>query len=38
VPILRVEKIDHLRVTVAVPEAAVGAIADGSPASFTVST
>jgi RND family efflux transporter MFP subunit len=37
-PMLRVEKIDHLRVTVAVPEADVGAVAVGTPASFTVST
>jgi RND family efflux transporter MFP subunit len=38
VPLLRVEKIDHLRVTVAVPEAAAGTIADGASATFTVST
>lgn len=37
-PMLRVEKIDHLRLTVAVPEANVGAITDGAEASFTVST
>lgn len=37
-PMLRVEKIDHLRVTVAVPEADAGAVATGTPASFTVST
>ena len=37
-PMLRVEKIDHLRVTVAVPEADAGAVAAGTPASFTVST
>jgi RND family efflux transporter MFP subunit len=38
VPMLRIEKIDRLRVTVAVPEADVGAIADGAQATFTVST
>ena len=37
-PMLRVEKIDHLRVTVAVPEADAGAVAAGTLASFTVST
>jgi len=37
-PMLRVEKIDHLRVTVAVPEADAGAVAVGTPATFTVST
>ena len=37
-PMLRVEKIDHLRVTVAVPEADAGAVAVGTPASFSVST
>jgi RND family efflux transporter MFP subunit len=37
-PMLRVEKIDHLRVTVAVPEADAAAVAIGTPASFTVST
>jgi RND family efflux transporter MFP subunit len=37
-PILRVEKIDHLRVTVAVPEADAAAVALGTPATFTVST
>lgn len=37
-PMLRVEKIDHLRVTVAVPEADAGAVAAGTPATFTVST
>ncbi|HEY6034407.1 MAG TPA: efflux RND transporter periplasmic adaptor subunit, partial [Kofleriaceae bacterium] len=37
-PMLRVEKIDQLRLTVAVPEADVGAITDGAKASFTVST
>ena len=37
-PMLRVEKIDHLRVTVAVPEADAGAVVDGTPATFTVST
>lgn len=37
-PMLRVEKIDHLRVTVAVPEADAGAIAVGTQASFTVAT
>jgi membrane fusion protein, multidrug efflux system len=37
-PMLRVEKIDRLRVTVAVPEADVGAITEGADASFTVST
>ena len=37
-PMLRIEKIDRLRVTVAVPEADVGAITDGAEASFTVST
>jgi RND family efflux transporter MFP subunit len=37
-PMLRVEKIDRLRVTVAVPEADVGAITEGAEASFTVST
>jgi membrane fusion protein (multidrug efflux system) len=37
-PMLRVEKIDQLRLTVAVPEADVGAISDGAEASFTVST
>jgi RND family efflux transporter MFP subunit len=37
-PMLRVEKIDHLRVTVAVPEADAGAVVVGTPASFTVST
>ena len=37
-PMLRVEKIDHLRVTVAVPEADAGAVATGTAASFTVST
>jgi RND family efflux transporter MFP subunit len=35
---LRVEKIDHLRVIVAVPEADAGAVALGTPATFTVST
>jgi RND family efflux transporter MFP subunit len=37
-PMLRVEKIDHLRVTVALPEADAAAVAIGTPASFTVST
>jgi RND family efflux transporter MFP subunit len=37
-PMLRVEKIDHLRVTVAVPEADVAAVAIGTAATFTVST
>jgi membrane fusion protein, multidrug efflux system len=37
-PMLRVEKIDQLRLTVAVPEADVGAISGGAEASFTVST
>jgi len=37
-PMLQVEKIDHLRVTVAVPEADAAAVAAGTPASFTVST
>jgi RND family efflux transporter MFP subunit len=37
-PMLRVEKIDHLRVTVAVPEADAGAVTVGTAASFTVST
>jgi RND family efflux transporter MFP subunit len=37
-PMVRVEKIDHLRVTVAVAEADVAAVATGTPASFTVST
>ena len=37
-PMLRIEKIDRLRLTVAVPEADVGAITDGAEASFTVST
>ncbi len=37
-PLLRIEKIDQVRVTVAVPEANVGAIADGGPVDFTVST
>jgi len=37
-PMLRVEKIDHLRVTVAVPEADAAAVTPGAPASFTVST
>ncbi|HSN26587.1 MAG TPA: efflux RND transporter periplasmic adaptor subunit [Kofleriaceae bacterium] len=37
-PMLRVEKIDHLRVTVAVPEADAGAVSLGTPATFTVST
>jgi membrane fusion protein (multidrug efflux system) len=37
-PMLRVSKIDHLRVTVAVPEAAAAAVAVGTPAAFTVST
>ncbi len=37
-PMLRVEKIDHLRVTVAVPEADAGAVATATPATFTVST
>src|SRR5205814_4850879 len=37
-PMLRVEKIDHLRVTVAVPEADAGAVALGTAATFTVST
>lgn len=37
-PMLKVEKIDHLRVTVAVPEADAAAVAVGTPASFTVST
>ncbi|MGE5183881.1 MAG: efflux RND transporter periplasmic adaptor subunit [Acidobacteriota bacterium] len=37
-PMLRVEKIDHLRVTVAVPEADAGAVAAGTAAVFTVST
>jgi RND family efflux transporter MFP subunit len=35
---LKVEKIDHLRVTVAVPEADAAAVAVGTPATFTVST
>jgi RND family efflux transporter MFP subunit len=35
---LKVEKIDHLRVTVAVPEADAAAVAAGAPATFTVST
>src|SRR5262249_28035818 len=37
-PMLRVQKIDHLRVTVAVPEADAAAVAIGTSASFTVST
>jgi len=37
-PMLRVEKIDRLRLTVAVPEADVGAITEGAESSFTVST
>ena len=37
-PILRIEKIDRLRVTVAVPEADVSAIQEGGQAQFTVST
>jgi RND family efflux transporter MFP subunit len=37
-PMLRVEQIDHLRLTIGVPEANVGAIAEGSTATFTVST
>ena len=37
-PLLRIEKIDQVRVTVAVPEANVGAIADGAAVDFTVST
>ena len=37
-PLLRIEKIDHVRVTVAVPEANVGAINEGAPVEFTVST
>jgi membrane fusion protein (multidrug efflux system) len=37
-PMLRVSKIDHLRVTVAVPEADAGAVTIGTPAAFTVST
>ncbi len=37
-PMLKVEKIDHLRVTVAVPEADAAAVALGTPAVFTVST
>src|SRR5262249_11467817 len=37
-PILRIEKIDRLRLTVAVPEADVGAIREGAEATFTVST
>ncbi len=37
-PMLRVEKIDHLRVTVAVPEADAGAVVAGTAATFTVST
>jgi RND family efflux transporter MFP subunit len=37
-PMLKVEKIDHLRVTVAVPEADAAAVAVGTPATFTVST
>jgi len=37
-PMLRIEKIDRLRLTVAVPEAVVGAITLGAEASFTVST
>jgi RND family efflux transporter MFP subunit len=35
---LKVEKIDHLRVTVAVPEADAAAVAVGTSAQFTVST
>ncbi len=38
VPMLRIEKLDRLRLTVAVPEAVVGAITEGAEASFTVST
>lgn len=38
VPLMRVENIDHLRVTVAVPEADVGTITEGGTAIFTVST
>ena len=37
-PMLKVEKIDHLRVTVAVPEADAAAVAPGTAATFTVST
>jgi membrane fusion protein, multidrug efflux system len=37
-PILRIEKIDRLRLTVGVPEADVGAIQEGGKAAFTVST
>jgi RND family efflux transporter MFP subunit len=37
-PMLKVEKIDHLRVTVAVPEADAAAVSIGTAAAFTVST
>jgi RND family efflux transporter MFP subunit len=37
-PIVRVQKIDKLRLTVAVPEADIGSIAVGTEAAFTVST
>jgi membrane fusion protein (multidrug efflux system) len=35
-PMLRIESVGHLRLTVPVPEADVGAIAEGSPATFIV--
>jgi RND family efflux transporter MFP subunit len=37
-PMLRVEQIGHLRLTVAVPESDAGAIAEGAEAAFTVRT
>ncbi len=37
-PMLKVEKIDHLRVTVAVPEADAAAVVPGTAATFAVST
>jgi RND family efflux transporter MFP subunit len=37
-PMLRVEQLKHLRLTVAVPEADAGAIAEGAEAAFTVRT
>lgn len=36
VPMLRLEQVNRLRLTVAVPEVDVGAIAEGAPAEFTV--
>ena len=36
VPMLRIEQVARMRLTVAVPENDVGAIADGAPAEFTV--